>query len=778
MKRQIELLAPAGSYEALIAAIQNGANAVYLGGNEFSARAFATNFNRDELKQAINYSHLRNVKVYVTVNTLYEDNQFERLKDYLLFLSSINVDALIIQDIGLMAYVKKHFSNFEIHMSTQTSLYNLNAVKYFEQIGIERVVLARENSLDEIKDICTNTNLDVEVFVHGALCMSYSGQCLMSSMIAKRSGNKGACGQPCRLAYKLQKDDKNLNQIPTYLLSPKDLCTIENIGKLIEAGITSFKIEGRMKRPEYVAIIVRQYREAIDAYFHKQKLTDFSNRIIEMKQMFNRGFTGGFLLQNKSIMANEYPGNRGINLGTVLDYDKKRKVVKIKLINKIKQGDRINFESVDYTRTITKLFLNQKLVNQAGLNDIVGIELNTPVKKGESVYKIIDIDLIEKAHASYRKEQIKNPVEMYFTSQMYDHPILSITYCGKTVSVTSKQIIEPASKSPLTSERIKAQLAKLGNTVFKAENIIVEIPPNAFFSLKEINEMRRQVINKLSDSLITTKTTNIFIEEEKKEHLSKKIKGIYVRIYSLTQLNALIDEDIEGYYFPIFKQLREAIELAAKYDKKIIPFTGFLTNHHQLINFKNSNLYQKVDEILVGDYGALEIFNDKKCILDTTFNLYNSYALNYLRNHDAILSLEMSKKQINNLSNIHQNITMTAYGKTINMHLKHCIISGHYFKEKKIGCNMCKKGNYCLIDRKGEKFRILTDSNCNNLVFNSHCLYLNKLNNLDVDYILLSFSDENVEMVKLVYQEFKQILLDKKNQIPTFINHTNGYFYD
>ncbi|MFR2446224.1 MAG: peptidase U32 family protein [Thomasclavelia spiroformis] len=181
--QNIELLAPAGSYEALVA-VQNGANAIYLGGNEFSARAFATNFNRG-ITSAVAYGHLRNVKIYVTVNTLYEDNQFVKLRDYLLFLSSINVDALIIQDIGLMAYVKKYFPNFEIHMSTQTSIYSLEAVKYFEKIGVERVVLARENSLQEIKNICSHTNLDIEVFVHGALCMSYSGQCLMSSMVAK-----------------------------------------------------------------------------------------------------------------------------------------------------------------------------------------------------------------------------------------------------------------------------------------------------------------------------------------------------------------------------------------------------------------------------------------------------------------------------------------------------------------------------------------------------------------------------------------------------------------
>ncbi len=777
MTNNIELLAPAGSYEALVAAVQNGANAIYLGGNEFSARAFATNFDHDELKKALRYCHLRNVKVYVTVNTLYEDNQFAKLKDYLLFLSSINVDALIIQDIGLMAYVKKYFPNFEIHMSTQASIYSLEAVKYFEKIGVERVVLARENSLQEIKNICNHTNLDIEVFVHGALCMSYSGQCLMSSMVAKRSGNKGACGQPCRLAYKLQKDGKNIDQIPSYLLSPKDLCTLENVDKLIEAGITSFKIEGRMKRPEYVAIIVSQYRKAIDAYFNNQKIVDYKDRLSKMRQMFNRGFTGGFLLQDKDFMASDYPGNRGINLGKVIDYDYQKKLVKIKLETKLKQGDRIDFQGIDYTRTITKLFLNNKLVNFAKANEIIEIELNTPVKKGTPVYKIIDLDLIEKAQASYQKENIKNEIEMYFTGQINTCPNLTIIYQDKVVDITSNLIIEPASKTPLARKRIKEQLGKLGNTVFKAENIIVDFPDNGFFSLKEINQMRRSAIEKLELLLTDTNDININIDIERKEHLNKKIKGICIRVYTLSQLEAIIDQDIAKIYFPLTNELKDAIFLAAKHHKKIVPFTGFLSNIKQLYEFKNSDLYQAVDEILVGNYGALEIFKDKKCSLDTTFNLYNSYALSYLK-YDAILSLEMSKKQVNNLIDVKQNITMVVYGKTVNMHLKHCIISNHYFNEKRIGCNMCKKGKYSLFDRKGESFTILTDDNCNNLIFNSHHLYINKLNDLEVDYVLLSFSDEDSDTVKLIYDEYKKIVSGNNCQIPTFIKHTNGYFYD
>ena len=778
MINNIELLAPAGSYEALVAAVQNGANAIYLGGNEFSARAFATNFDRDELQKAVKYCHLRNVKVYVTVNTLYEDNQFIKLKDYLLFLSLINVDALIIQDIGLMSYVKKYFPNFEIHMSTQASVCNLEAVKYFEKIGVERVVLARENSLQEIKNICRHTNLDIEVFVHGALCMSYSGQCLMSSMVAKRSGNKGACGQPCRLAYKLQKDGKNIDKLPSYLLSPKDLCTLENVNALIEAGITSFKIEGRMKRPEYVAIIVGQYREAIDAYFNNQKLNDYKDRIMEMKQMFNRGFTSGFLLQDKDFMASDYPGNRGINLGKVIHYDYQKKLVKIKLETKLKQGDRIDFQGIGYTRTITKLFLNNKLVNFANANEIIEIELNTAVKKGTPVYKVIDFDLIERAQASYQKENIKNEIEMYFTGQINNCPNLTVIYQDKVINITSNMIIEPASKAPLSSERIKEQLRKLGNTVFKAGNIIVDFPDNVFFSLKEVNQMRRCAIEKLEQSLTNVNAIEMNIDEEKKAHVNKKIKGICIRVYTLSQLEAIIDQDIAKIYFPLSKEFENAIFLANKYNKRLIPFTGFLNNMEQLYKFKNSDLYQMVDEILVGNYGALEIFKDKKCILDTTFNLYNSYALTYLNKYDVILSLEMSKKQVNNLIDVKQDITMVVYGKTINMHLKHCIISDHYFNEKRIGCNMCKNGKYSLFDRKGESFTILTDDNCNNLIFNSHHLYINKLNDLEVDYILLSFSDEASDTVRLIYDEYKKIVTGSNCQIPTFIKHTSGYFYD
>lgn len=273
--KKVELLAPAGDQESLIAAIQNGADAIYLGGTLFNARAFAKNFDDEQLEWAIHYAHLRNVKIYVTVNTLYRDDEFAELIQYLDYLYHIQVDALIVQDIGLFHMIKKRYDDFEIHMSTQASIMNKAAAQYFYEQGASRIVLARENTLEEIQHICKSTSIEVEVFVHGALCVCYSGQCLMSSFIGKRSGNRGECAQPCRWGYHLMEEKRDGQYFPvfeddkgTYILNSKDLCMINHIDKLAEAGVTSLKIEGRAKSAYYVAVITNAYRMAVD--WHKK----------------------------------------------------------------------------------------------------------------------------------------------------------------------------------------------------------------------------------------------------------------------------------------------------------------------------------------------------------------------------------------------------------------------------------------------------------------------------------------------------------------------------
>ena len=264
--KKVELLAPAGSWESLYAAINAGCDAVYLGGYMFGARHFAPNFSNDELKEIITTCHIYGVKVYVTVNTLIKENEVQTFIDFIDFLHNNNVDAVIMQDLGMIDLVRKTYPNLEIHASTQLHIHNLEGVRFCENLGLKRVVLARETNIESVKNIKNKTNIEIELFVHGALCVSYSGQCLMSSLIGGRSGNRGSCAGTCRLPYKLISNNKQLNE-EDYVLSMKDLCTLEHIKELIESGIDSFKIEGRMKRPEYVYLAVSLYRKAIDSYY-------------------------------------------------------------------------------------------------------------------------------------------------------------------------------------------------------------------------------------------------------------------------------------------------------------------------------------------------------------------------------------------------------------------------------------------------------------------------------------------------------------------------------
>lgn len=281
--KKIELLAPAGNMESLIAAIEAGCDAVYLGGYMFGARSYAGNFSDEEIIEAINYAHLYGVKVYVTANTLVYEDEVTTFLNYVDFLHKNNVDAIIIQDIGMMDLLKQTYPNLEIHASTQMHVHNLEGVKLVEELGLSRVVLARETNIEEIKNIRKNTYITLEVFVHGALCVSYSGQCLMSSLIGGRSGNRGTCAQCCRQRYDLIIDNQKVNN-DEYLLSTKDLNTLEHIGELIDAGVDSLKIEGRMKRPEYVYLVVSLYRRAIDNYLTKGKITIDNNDVIELKK--------------------------------------------------------------------------------------------------------------------------------------------------------------------------------------------------------------------------------------------------------------------------------------------------------------------------------------------------------------------------------------------------------------------------------------------------------------------------------------------------------------
>ena len=382
-----ELLAPVGNMECLKAAINAGCDAVYLSGRNFGARSFAGNFSREELEIAINTCHLYGVKVYITVNTLIYDVEVDRFIEYIDYIHQLGVDAVIMQDIGMIDLVRKTYPNLEIHASTQANIHNLEGVKLCEGLGIKRVVLARETPIELIKEIKDKTNAELEIFVHGALCMSYSGECLMSALIGNRSGNRGTCAQSCRQPYSLEIDG-DLVSNNEYLLSTKDLNTLDNIGELIECGVDSLKIEGRMKRPEYVYLVTSLYRKAIDNYvkYGETKITE--NDIKNLKKLFNRQFTKGFLFneENDSFVNTYRPNHLGIKIGTVLDYKKGQAIIKLNDNLNINDGIRIIGKN-DTGSIVTIMYKNGNRVSNAFKGDIISIPFKETIDNNAIVLK-------------------------------------------------------------------------------------------------------------------------------------------------------------------------------------------------------------------------------------------------------------------------------------------------------------------------------------------------------------------------------------------------------
>lgn len=749
--KKIELLAPAGDKESLIAAIQNGADAIYLGGTMFNARAFAKNFDTEELKWAVQYAHLNLVKIYVTVNTLYRDDEFENLIQYLDYLYDIQVDALIIQDIGLFHVVKNRYPDFEIHMSTQASIMNSYAAKYFENNGASRIVLARENTLEEIRNICMKTSLEVEVFVHGALCVCYSGQCLMSSFIGKRSGNRGQCAQPCRLQYQLKKDNEILdNKIP-FLLSPKDLMTIQHIGELIEAGVTSFKIEGRMKRPEYVASVVRAYRHAIDSYLNNQK-HDLKQDINFMKAMFNRDYTSGYAFSDKNLLIGDYSGNKGVVLGKVLHYNKKNKRVTILLHNDLYQGDSIVFEKIDKGRPVNKIYLQNKLVSSGHKGDKVEIEFDFSVYEGV-VRKTVDTQVINDLKQTYNKIYRKQPIKMLFQAHI-DQPAKLILEFG-SFRVEKKSIlkVEKALKTPLSEERISSQLSKLGQTPFYIESIAYEIDKDMSFSIKELNNLRREAIDEisfiLSHHLIHHQNKNELHILESSNTVSKR--NIHVLVSNIAQLKAIIHQNIDLIYYPFQHDVNEAFILCQQHDLEMALFIPRIMKDEDIDDIKNSHIYHHIKYVVVNDYGTYYAFGDKQRILGTGLNIFNSYAINAYH-EPTILSLEMTKKQINQLKYQRENCYIQIYGKIENMISEYCPISQYYFGYQHKNCQLCKKGKFSLIDRKKEEFPILTDEKCRMHLLNCRTLWIDP-NDIQNSNYFIHFTNEDYNTTKLFINE-------------------------
>ncbi len=627
--KKIELLSPAGNMECLYAAINAGADAVYLGGTMFGARAFAGNFTNEELKKAVCLCHLYGVKVYVTCNILIYEHEINHFMEYVKYLHQIMVDAIIIQDLGMLDLVHKTFPNLELHASTQMHIHNLDGVLMAQKLGCKRVVLARETPIETIEDIKKKTDVELEIFAHGALCVSYSGQCLFSSLIGNRSGNRGSCVGSCRLPYDIcDIHGKKLNK-GDYPLSMKDLNTLEYLGKLIDSGVTSLKLEGRMKSKEYVYTVTKLYRMAIDSYYEKGIVTIDFQELDYLKRLFNREFTKGYLFHEdmNKIINDVRPNHQGILIGKVVDYQ--NNFVYVKLLNNlsIHDGIRIVLDRDDYGLELNEFYKNKKLVKEAFKDDIISFKVLKKIPINSTVLLTKDNSLIttidEKIKNISRKIAINGKIII-----QENKPLQLYLSDGKNEVFMEGKVVSKANNNPLTKEIIQNKLSKLGDTIYKLNKLEIILDNNVFIPLKELNELRHEAIKLLDNKRLYT------IPYLKKEY------HIDVSDYKMETKKSILLKAKENLSY-------DSIYSEKMSDDCIIKLPKVMTNYDDLDIHK---------EYLCGELGA---FNKlKKIYCDYSFNVTNSYTVALLHSLGAkriTLSLELTPKQVKNIIEAYHN---------------------------------------------------------------------------------------------------------------------------
>lgn len=632
--KKIELLAPAGNMDNLKAAVMAGCDAVYLGGASFGARAFSKNFTNEEIVEAINYCHLYGVKVYVTINTLIYESEVESFMEYVDFLHNNNVDAVLIQDLGMFDLVRKTYPNLEIHSSTQMHIHNLDGTQFMEKLGVKRVVLARETSIDEIKHIKDNSNIELEVFVHGALCISYSGECLMSSLIGGRSGNRGTCAGSCRLKYDVIDNKGNRLNDGDYPLSTKELNTLEYVGELIDVGVSSLKIEGRMKSKEYVYMVVSLYRKAIDSYYETGKVTIDENDLNKLKKIFNRSYTKGFLFnENNNDIINSYrPNHMGVKIGKVVGY--KNGTASILLTDDLKIGSGLRvLGKTDVGINVNDFYINGKLVKEAHKGDTITIKVNDEVLVNSPVLVTLDSKVNEEVDELIESNLRKVGISLKFEAHVGTHIIINASD-GVNEMALKGSIVEKALNKPTSKEDIISKLSKLGDSVYKYDRLEINIDDDIFIPLKEINELRREMINKLN---------------EKRMYKIKYIKSNYsidVPNFEKERLvNALVVNTNN-----IDKSKYDTIYSEEKCDGTIRKLPRVIKKYEE------SN-----DMFLVGEIGAFNKY--KNICTDFSLNVTNSYTVAFLHSIGAYritLSYELSLEQIKDI--------IISYHKRYNKH--------------------------------------------------------------------------------------------------------------
>lgn len=677
-----ELLAPAGNMECLKQAIFSGADAVYVGCKKFGARKFASNFTNDEIIEAIKLCHLYGVKIYATMNTLVKNDEVDSFLNQVEFLHKNGIDAILIQDFGMLCLVLEKYPNLEVHASTQANTSSKETAELFYKLGVKRVVFSREMSLEEINSI--DVPIEKEVFVHGALCICYSGCCLMSSQIGHRSGNLGECAGSCRLPYTLKHNGKILAN-NKYLLSTKELNTSTNFKELLESNILCFKIEGRMKSPEYVGFITRFYRNLIDNY----EQTNIKKANSELKTIFNRGFTTGHLFNctEEELMNTKSPNHIGLEIGKVIEVTKDK--IKIKLDKPLNQQDGIRFLNSNKGLIVNYLYnKNKKLVNTA--TDICYIDNKIGLTENDIVCKTIDYNLNKSL-----KELPSRKIPVTITVEAHISKNLSIELIDDQNNKISLQgnIVEKARTEAITQERIKQQASKLGNTPFECQNVHLKCDEEIFISIKELNDIRRSAVEKLikkrQNCKVKFESKNV---EFKKLQIEKMSPGIVAVVKTEEQLLTCLSNNIEKIYTevkPLYEKYKCKHNVFYKSKRCQLELKDNVYNSSLVSDYFNFSKY----EDLFGDYGL------------NVYNIYTAYYLYKLGLNGITLSVELSQLEIEQFIILYETtfkekstFQMLCYGTVENM-----IIKGNILNINK------DDYDYCLTDIKSRVFPVFYD---------------------------------------------------------------------
>ena len=776
--KEIELLAPVGSFDSLKAAVQNGANAVYLGGKDFSARASANNFDREELKEAVKYAHIRDVRVFVTTNTLIKQNELEDFVEYAKFLYDIDVDAIIMQDIGAAMLIHELLPDFELHASTQMVAHSLEDVQYLESIGFKRVVLARELTVEEIKYICDNTNVDIEIFVHGALCVCYSGGCLMSSMIGNRSGNRGRCAQPCRQKYTMIdiSTGEEIHNNGDYLLSTKDLNTIEEIDKIIDTGVLSLKIEGRMKKPEYVATVIKSYRDAIDEYETTKKVNISDETMEDLYTIFNRKFTKGLILGEvgEEVMNSNVPNNQGLYVGKVVDYNKKAKRLKIKLEGTLKKGDGINLGG----GTIGRIIKGKDITQIGYKGETIELDFIGEAKKNQLVFKTSDTDLIDRAQKTYTqdKEFAKSLIDAEISIKLDSYPELRLIDKNENiVTVQGDKLVEKALKVALSEEKIETQIKKLGNTPYEIDQLQINLDEGVSMPISLINQMRREAIELLDNARISVKgrmykDNDIKYSPKIYSRNADNKSKIRVKVNNIEALKSILNLDIDMIYYEDVSTIEQAMTMANANNKKLIYSAPRIVRNREYKRLEKSDEYCK-DHVQISALGQVKYYKENsesvKFDVDYYLNPFNSETINHYKKEGAetvCISQELNLHEIKETTQYTDlEIETVAYGYIPMMLSEYCpmgVVARSCKKDKR--CANCKESKYVLRDFKGEEYRVSQDIFCRSTIYNSsaNCLInnLDELSEAGINIFRLDFTHETPELIEKITESFIDVI--------------------